>query len=81
MQHSTLSQVPRNRYQQKNEATIRIQFYFILQCVTFTKVLNKSNFQLKTIIYFTDDSLSQVCMFYMVNDGNDFVLYYVAFTN
>jgi len=67
---------PANRDLQKNDATIRIQFYFSLRCITFTKVINKSNFQLKTILYFLNDSLSKFCMFYRLNNGHDFVLYF-----
>jgi hypothetical protein len=37
---------------------------------------NKSNFQLKTIVYFSDESLSKFFMFYKLNNGYDFVLYY-----
>jgi hypothetical protein len=37
--------------------------------VTFTKFSKKSNFWLKIILYFSDDSLSQVCMLCIINEG------------
>ncbi len=51
-----------------------ILFYFTI-CYIY-KVTNKSNFWLKTILHFSDDSLSKFCMFYIINNGHDFVLYY-----